>query len=133
MLAEAWLTLTWVDFVVSFLPYRWWKSWLLTQPEAKTNQTASFEHLVWSVNAAANHHLRKPTCLRRSLTLKHMLQRQNISAILRIGIKRNGVEVDAHAWIEYNDFVLNDSTDIVASYSQFPILSTESLQGFQGL
>ena len=133
MLIEAWLTLTWVDFVISFLPYRWWKSWLINQPEAKTNQTIPFERLVWSVNAAANHHLRKPTCLRRSLTLKRMLQRRNISATLHIGIKRNGVGVDAHAWVEYNGFVLNDSTDVVANYSQFPILTAESLQAFQGL
>ncbi len=132
-LAEAWLTLAWVDFVISFLPYHWWKPWLINQPNAEPHQTAPFEQLVWSVDAAANHHPRKPTCLRRSLTLKRMLQRRNISATLHIGIKRNGVKVDAHAWIEYNGFVLNDSTDVVANYSQFSPLTTESLQGFQGL
>ena len=133
MLAEAWLTLTWVDFVVSFLPYCWWKSWLVSQPEADTNQAAPFEDLVWAVNAAANHHLRKPTCLRRSLSLKQMLQRRKIPATLHIGIKKNGREVDAHAWVECNGIILNDSANVVANYSQFPILTAESLQGFQGL
>ena len=127
MLAEAWLTLTWIDFVVSFLPYRGWKSWLVNQPEADTNQTAPFEQLVWSVNAAANHHLRKPTCLRRSLALKQMLKHRRISATLCIGIKKNQRAVDAHAWVECYGIPINDVPDIATHYSQFPILTKELL------
>ncbi len=133
MLAEAWLTLTWVDFVVSFLPYRWWKSWLVNQPEADTNQTAPFEQLVWSVNAAANHHLRKPTCLRRSLSLKQMLQRRRISADLHIGIRKSGAQISAHAWIELAGIIVNDSPDITAHYSQFPGMTKELFQRLKNL
>ena len=122
MLAEAWLTLAWVDFVVSFLPYRWWKSWLLNQSNTEMQQIALFERLIWSVNAAANHHLRKPTCLRRSLTLKHMLERRRIPSDLRIGIHKHGTQIRAHAWIEHEGSVINDSSDIATIYSQFPTL-----------
>jgi hypothetical protein len=132
MLAEAWLTLTWIDFAVSFLPYRWWKSWLLIQPDAKANQSSTpslpFPQLVWSVNAAANHHLRKPTCLRRSLTLKRMLLRRHVTTDLRIGIRKNRNQVDAHAWIEQAGIVINDSPDIATRYSQFPVLKEELLR-----
>ncbi len=137
MLTEAWLTLSWIDFAISFLPYHWWKSWLSIQSDIKTNQqpatSLSFEQLVWSVNAAANHHLRKPTCLRRSLTLKCMLQRRGIPADLRIGIRKNGTQIAAHAWIEHTGTVINDSPDIATSYSQFPVLTKELMQGFQNL
>jgi len=132
MLTEAWLTLSWIDFTVSFLPYSRWKSWLLIQPDVKTDQAAatslSFKQLVWSVNAAASHHPRKPTCLRRSLTLKHMLQRRHIPTDLRIGIRKNSSQIDAHAWIEHAGIVINDSPDIATSYSQFPVLKEELLR-----
>ncbi len=128
MLAEAWLTLTWVDFVVSLLPYRWWKSWLVNQPNAETHQTAPFEQLVWSVDAAANHHPRKPTCLRRSLTLKQMLQRRRIPSNLHIGIRKDCIQVDAHAWIELKGAVINDYPDIATHYSQFSSMTEGLLQ-----
>jgi len=132
MLTEAWLTLSWIDFAVSFLPYRWWKSWLLIQPDIKTSPvpvtSQPFEQFVWSINAAANHHLRKPTCLRRSLTLKRMLQRRRIPTDLRIGIRKNSSQIDAHAWIEHAGIVVNDSPDIATSYSQFPVLKEELLR-----
>ena len=125
ILTEAWLTLSWIDFVISFLPYRWWKSWLLNQPEAETNQITPLGHLVWSVNAAANHHPAKPTCLRRSLTLKHMLKRRKTPVSLRIGIRKTGTQVDAHAWIEHAGSVVNDSPNITTQYSQFPTLKEQ--------
>jgi len=128
LLAEAWLTISWIDFVISLLPYHWWKSWLFNQYEAETHQAANLEHLVWSVNAAADHHLRKPTCLRRSLTLKQMLQRRKIPAKLRIGINKDGADLKAHAWIEYTGIVLNDSPDIATSYSQFPVFEEKLLR-----
>jgi len=132
MLTEAWFTLTWIDFAVSFLPYHWWKSWLLIQPNIKTNQIPTtsqpFEKFVWAVTAAANHHPRKPTCLRRSLTLKRMLQRRYIPTGLRIGIRKNSSQLDAHAWIEHMGIVINDSQDIAAIYSQFPLLEEDLLR-----
>ncbi|MBK9470001.1 MAG: hypothetical protein IPO20_19445 [Gammaproteobacteria bacterium] len=31
LLTEAWLTLVWVDLVISFTPYRRWRHWLQLQ------------------------------------------------------------------------------------------------------
>ena len=132
ILTEAWLTLLWVDFTISCLPYPWWKGWLaqsmnLSSPAVSPNPEAT-ERLVYLINAAANHHIGKPTCLRRSLTLREMLKRRKIPAILRMGIRKEGSRVDAHAWTECNGTVINDSPDVSTRFSPLPTLSKELLQ-----
>ena len=129
---EAWLTLSWVDFAVSHLPYHRWKSWLSSPPENSATNSSDTDrdlsHLVWLLDAAANNHPTKPTCLRRSLTLKKMLERRNTITTLRIGVNKDSQEVKAHAWIEYNGHAVNDASDIIAHYSPLPTLNADLLQ-----
>jgi len=130
---EAWLTLSWVDFTVSHLPYRHWKSWCNSPQEDTDNKHADSDYdinrLVWLINAAANNHPRKPTCLRRSITLKKMLERRDINTTLCIGVNKDGSELKAHAWIECNGHVINsDASDITSHYTSLPALNTNLLR-----
>ena len=131
ILMEAWLTLSWIDFAISHLPFQRWKSWLGSN-KGSTNNTAvnnthEIDHLVRLLNAAANNHPRKPTCLRRSLGLKKLLERRGIAAVLCIGVTKGNLEVNAHAWIECDGIAVNDSADVALRYSQFPTITEELL------
>ena len=129
ILAEAWLTLSWIDFVVSYLPYQWWTSWLSptidNSTSALSHATDGTSRISWLVDVAANNHPRKPTCLRRSLCLKRMLKRRGINTLLCFGVSKEGQQINAHAWVECKDGVINDSADIATRYSQFPTLTKE--------
>ena len=122
ILAEAWLT----------LPYRWWKSWLGTPRDIASDTAPGSSHdinrLVRLLDAAANHHPRKPTCLRRSLGLKKILERRGIITTLCIGVSRDGPETNAHAWLEYRGQAINDQVGVIAPYSRFPAITEELLR-----
>ena len=69
------------------------------------------------VNAAARRGLYDATCLRRSLWW--MLRRRGIDSQLRIGARMEGENFSAHAWVEYQDKVINDSPDVRKQYAIF--------------
>ena len=39
-------------------------------------------------------------CLERSLTSQRMLRKRGIDAELKIGVQKQGPELEAHAWLE---------------------------------
>ena len=48
-------------------------------------------------------------CLTRSLTLQAILARHGVLAQLRVGVAREGSQLLAHAWLELDGTVLNES------------------------
>ncbi len=52
------------------------------------------------VDITARNHLYAMTCLRQALTLQWLLARRGIAADLRIGVRREGRALEAHAWVE---------------------------------
>jgi hypothetical protein len=72
-----------------------------------------------AVQIAAHHGLLRANCLERSLTLWSLLRRQGINADLRIGVRTAGDQFEAHAWIEYQGVVLNDTPDITERFAGF--------------
>jgi hypothetical protein len=71
------------------------------------------------VNSAAKHGIYRANCLERSLTLWWLLRRRGINTALRIGVRKYDSKFEAHAWIEYQNDVLNDSNDVSEQYSAF--------------
>ncbi len=57
-----------------------------------------------------------PTCLRRSIVALRAIQRRSSSAVLVIGVRKDGVSTRAHAWLEAEGEVINDHPDIATSY-----------------
>jgi len=58
------------------------------------------ERVAYLVCAAASHHLKRMTCLEKSLALQRVLARRGLRFPLRIGVCREGGILNAHAWLE---------------------------------
>ena len=58
-------------------------------------------------------------CLKKSLVLWGLLRHQGIDSELRIGIRREVEKFEAHAWVEYQGFVLNDTRDVRDRFATF--------------
>src|SRR6266478_3930976 len=71
------------------------------------------------VNAADRHGLVHPSCLAKSLTLWWLLGRQGISSHLRIGIRKENEEFEAHAWVEHDGVALNEPDEHHHHYAAF--------------
>jgi transglutaminase superfamily protein len=69
-------------------------------PQETANQRMAIASQM--VRAAARICPIRSTCLERSLCLWWLLARQNIATQFRIGIKKDGAEFSAHAWVERN-------------------------------
>jgi hypothetical protein len=69
--------------------------------------------------AAERNHPGTVTCLQRSLALQSVLHRRGMPSTLVFGV-RNGKEgPEAHAWIEANGVVLNDTPDVARRFPAF--------------
>lgn len=55
-------------------------------------------------------------CLSRSLALWWMLRREGCEATLQLGVSLSG-RFAAHAWVEADDRVLNDTQDVTTRYT----------------
>ncbi|MFB2880451.1 lasso peptide biosynthesis B2 protein [Floridanema aerugineum] len=71
------------------------------------------------VEIASRHGLYKPNCLQKSLLLWWLLQRRSIESELRIGVRKKGEILEAHAWVEYQGCVLNDRNDVDQRFAPF--------------
>lgn len=58
-------------------------------------------------------------CLQQSLVLWWLLRSQGYDSDLKIGVRRQAGEIEAHAWIEFQGEVLNDRADIQQVFSAF--------------
>jgi Transglutaminase-like superfamily len=80
-------------------------------PQAKT--TARM------VAIAAHYSQLWTNCLKRSLVLWYLLRRQGIASELRIGVQQGVEEFQAHAWVEYQNIVLNDVPNVRQLFVMF--------------
>lgn len=58
---------------------------------------------------AGQHGLINATCLRQSLLLYWMLRRRGLAPELRLGVRRESGDLDAHAWVEVDGRSLDRS------------------------
>mgnify|MGYP000057409539 CR=1 FL=1 len=71
------------------------------------------------VSLASNRGLYRPNCLQKSLVLWWLLRCQGIESDLRIGVRKQDGSLEAHAWVEYEGDVLNDSSDVEQRFAPF--------------
>jgi transglutaminase superfamily protein len=79
------------------------------------------------VNAADRHGLIHPSCLAKSLALWWLLGRQGIASHLRLGIRKEKENIEAHAWVEREGTALNEPDEHHRHYAAFDAAFT-SLQ-----
>ena len=81
--------------------------------------TAQAQMTARLVRAAARHGIGNPSCLEESLVLLHLLNAQGIGGQLRIGVKKNIPQFEAHAWIEFDGAPLNEGEALHDHYAPF--------------
>lgn len=59
-----------------------------------------------------------PSCLRRSVTLLRELHRLGLDAAMHIGVRTGAGPIDAHAWVQVGDVVVNDDPVVTAGYAE---------------
>jgi hypothetical protein len=90
-------------------------------------QTEERMKLVSAMNAVERNGPWQPNCLERSLALWWLFQLNAVEGELRIGGRKDQGRFEAHAWVECDGQVLNDTTDVHKHYSRFdaPIAAAE--------
>ena len=58
-------------------------------------------------------------CLPRSLLTSTLLAREGIETVVRIGVRRDGGILKAHAWVEHLGLPLGDPGDVTAKFAPF--------------
>ena len=73
------------------------------------------------VDIATRNHLYPLTCLRQALTLQWLLARRGIDASLRIGVRKEAGELQAHAWVEYAGRVIGEEAGVAVCFAPLTI------------
>jgi hypothetical protein len=68
-----------------------------------------------------------PTCLRRSLTLVRELRRLGLAGTVHIGVRKVSGRVEAHAWVQVGDTVVNDDPAVTTTYTELTARQLEQL------
>lgn len=71
------------------------------------------------LDAASRRGVVRGNCLSRSMVLCWLLRRRGIPAHLRIGARKIGNQLEAHAWVEVAGRAINDSDDVQTRYAPF--------------
>lgn len=86
----------------------------MTVPETRILEWA--REIARIVAIAAEHGVYKATCLRRSLLVWWFLRREGIQSDLCFGVRMLDRKLEAHAWVEYNGVVVNDSRSVYITF-----------------
>lgn len=81
------------------------------------------------VDIAGRRGIYQGNCLSRSLVLARVLAQHGIPFDLRIGVRKQGGRLDAHAWLECEGAPVNDSADVGLRFLPFGGSVTD-LRGF---
>ena len=73
--------------------------------------------------AARRHPLVRPTCLPRSLVLRHLLRREGYPATLHFGARKVDGRLLGHAWVALDGEVVGDASDVAEQYVSFETLA----------
>jgi len=90
-------------------------------PSRSTRQTGDQRaaRFARAVDRAARRGVFRPKCLVRSMALHRMLERSGVhGSVIRIGVRREGDALLAHAWVEHMGVTLIDSPADVAVFSR---------------
>ena len=69
------------------------------------------------VSIAAQYGLYKATCLRRSLLVWWFLRKEGVGSKICFGVRMSECQLEAHAWVEYQGTIVNDSLKIHDQYT----------------
>lgn len=94
--------------------------------------TATIRHTIRALQLAVRIGLYGGNCLSRSLTLWWLLRRQGLTCDLRIGARQQAGQFQAHAWVEYQGYTLNETAQVYQMYRVFPQMIVPNDRFFRG-
>ncbi|MBI3665495.1 MAG: lasso peptide biosynthesis B2 protein [Acidobacteria bacterium] len=114
------LTLLAVYIGLRIVPFdrlqRWATSVRTGAPEDGGATGEAIRRTAWLVDVAANHHVVPMRCLARSLALAWMLARRGISTQVKLGVRKDGEQFLAHAWLEWRGERVNDPHQVAQQF-----------------
>ena len=61
----------------------------------------------------------RPKCLVRAVALRRLLERNGLTgSVLRVGVRRNGATIEAHAWVTFGGMVIGDTPARTAQFRE---------------
>ena len=84
-----------------------------------SSQTEKARRIAMLVNIASHHGVYRSTCLHQSLVLWWLLKAKEIESDIRFGARKDHSKLAAHAWVELDGIVLNDSDGVSDRFSPF--------------
>ncbi len=88
-------------------------------PQRDARATARARELVDAVQWTAAHGLFRPFCLVQSLAIQDLLNRARIGGSeIRVGVRRDGNALKAHAWVRWGGEVLGDDPAYVGRFTE---------------
>lgn len=101
--------------------YRWMERRVPSWSEPTAGSGNAVQLMVAGVRRAAQP-LPYATCLPQSLTLWWLLRRRGVQSQLRLGVRKEGEGLKAHAWVEVGGVALNDRDDVRHRYAAFEVI-----------
>lgn len=98
---------------------RWRRDATLTNQRDSTRIFTESQSASRMLDVASRRGLVRGNCLSRSIALCWLLRRRAIPAQLRIGARKNGNQLEAHAWVEVAGRAVNDSDDVQTRFAPF--------------
>ncbi|MBP8273969.1 MAG: lasso peptide biosynthesis B2 protein [Acidobacteria bacterium] len=105
--------------VVGFKRLHAWIERTSTAGPTLAPEAQSLRRCVVSVHRTGRYAPYRGNCLSQSLTLIWLLRRHGLRPTLRLGVKVSDAKLDAHAWVELNGRVLNDTQDVHTRFTPF--------------
>jgi len=108
----------WVLFFRALLPFAPLPALLrISNGPVQARSALGSSTIAWAVRAAASR-IPGARCLARSLALQALLRRSGHESSLNIGVRREGADLEAHAWVTCEGRTVDDEPGTVA-YTAF--------------
>lgn len=87
--------------------------------DSDSPQSRRAREIAEAVRWTAAHGLFRPFCLVQSLAIQELLDHAKIrGSEIRVGVRREGSSLKAHAWVRWHDQVLGDDPDYVSRFTE---------------
>lgn len=100
--------------------------WLTRHPHRRNathDDVRTADRLAELAATAGHHGMVHATCLRQALLVYGMLRRRGLQPELKLGVRREGADFAAHAWVELSGQRLAQSDVVFAPFDQPPAVA----------
>ncbi len=90
-----------------------------TLPGQSGEPLTEAKRCAYLVSVAARYGIIRAKCLPQALLVFWLLRRRGISTEIRIGVRRQGGSIIAHAWVKHGEVVISEGSQVEKNFSAF--------------